>query len=128
MLLIVSINTFSQSNPVLSSPNDESGITTKILLGITHNDDAVYSSLRTTINAMQGAKVLSYCNNHAVFMITYDANFYADANDFLIKLQKQSPDHALLLNIKQGDFDGFVKNCEPADAADAKRLKASLDN
>ncbi len=127
-LLIVSVNTFSQSNPVLSSPGDESGITSKILLGITHNDDAASSNLRTAINALQGAKILSYCGNHALFMITIDNNFFTDANDFLIKLQKQAPQYALLLTIKEGDFDSFKKYCEPSDDADAKRLKLSFTN
>ncbi len=126
-LLIVSINTFSQSTP-LSSSNAEPGPDLKVLLGITHNDDVVSSSLRTTINTMQGAKVLSYCNNHALFMVIVDNNIYTDSNDFLNKLQKQAPQSALLLSVKQGDFDGFVKFCEPADATDAKRLKASLNN
>ena len=124
-LLIASVNSYSQS---VSQSNAEPGDVVKVILGITHNDEIAGNALRNTINSMNGAKVVSYCSNHAVFMLMLDNGAYADSNDFLTKLKKQAPEYERLVSIKEGDFDSFVKVCQPANSTDAKNLKNLVTN
>lgn len=126
--LIVSLNAFSQSAPVLSSSSSEVGSSMKVFLCITHNDDAVSTTVRNTLTTMGGANTVAYCDKHSVFMVLVDKNSYQDETSFLNQVKKLSPGVEQLLSIKTGDFDSFVNNCEPSNPIDAKRLKNLATN
>ena len=121
-LLIVSINTFSQSS-VSSANNETTTDPMKVILSITHNDPKISNTLRTSLNQMNGITVLAYCDNHALFMLLIDKTIFRDTKDFLKEVETQSPKTEKLLSIKEGDFNGFMQYCEPSNPEDAGKLK-----
>lgn len=120
--MIISVNTFSQTAPVLSSSNSEGENKMEIFLSITHNDDAVSSSVRTTLSSMGGANTVAYCDKHSVFMVLADKDIYPNEKEFLERVKKLNP-NAGLLSLKAGSISSFSKDCEPSNANDASRLK-----
>lgn len=127
--LFFSIHAFSQSTPVVSASNSEvENNKMKVFLAITHNDDAVSSNMRTSLGSMNGVTILAYCNKHALFMVTVDKNSFQDESSFLEYVKKYNSNYATLLTTKQGDFDAFLKECDPANASDASRIKNLSSN
>ena len=122
-VFIASINAFSQTTPVLSSPTTEDENTMKLFLSITHNNDAISTAVKNTLNSMGGAIAVAYCDRHALFMVIVSKNSYQDENSFLDQVRKLTPGSERLLSTKQGDFNAFIKDCEPSSSADASRLK-----
>lgn len=100
----------------------------EVYLSITHNDDVVYSAVRHQLKTMPGVTTLAYCDNHALFLIKYSKENYADNTAFLEIIQKQIHEYSRLIHIKQGEgFASFIQYCEPADEKDIKNIKKELE-
>ncbi len=128
-LLIVSINIFSQSSPVLFSSNSEgSPITLNLLLSITHNDKNIIDPLKSTLASMGGITIVAYCDNHAVLMLSVDKSIYRDEKDLMRELKKYYPKSEDLLSFKDGDFKEFIQYCQPKNTDDASNLKKLVTN
>jgi hypothetical protein len=120
------MNAFSQS--VSSSSSEQVNNTQQTLLCITHNDPTVVDKVRTTMTSMAGTNVVAYCDNHAIFMVEIDKGTYADTDAFLTQVKKYTPDVAMLLTLKQGDFSVIQKQCQSSNKTDASKLKSTLTN
>jgi hypothetical protein len=126
--LVLSITqVFSQSAPIPSSSNSEVVSTMKVFLSITHNNDSISGNVRTTLNSMNGANTLAYCDKHSVFMVLVDKTIFQDETIFLNEIKDLMHDNASLLTLKIGDFEAFKNDCEPSNADDVFRIKNSLN-
>lgn len=127
-LVISSITAFSKSKTGLMKTYTGPGDSLKVILSIKHNDRNVSDKLRTTLNSINGASVVAYCDNHAVFMLILDKTILRDGNDLMHELKKVFPKSQDLLSFKDGDFNAFMQYCSPTNTDDAGNLKKLTTN
>lgn len=126
--IISTISAFSKSNSNASKVYIGPGDTLKVILSIKHNDRNISTALRTALSSMSGVNVVSYCDNHALFMLFVDKTILRDNNDLMTEIKKIFPKSEDLLSFKDGDFNQFIQYCSPTNINDAANLKKLITN
>jgi hypothetical protein len=125
--LFLSIQCFSIGENKLNTRETASpGDSVEVFLSITHNDPAVYNSVKTVLETMPGVNYLAYCDKHAVFLVFVDNAKYAAIPQFLEYAQKMNPAYAELLQLKSGTFKDFIHDCDASSIADQANIKTFL--
>ncbi len=119
---LVSVNSTCLQNKLISPSFDS----LELFVSISGHDYDAYVSIKTIIKSLSGTIYLSYCTNHAVFMVYIDRNVYLTKNDFLLALQKATPTYSSRIILKDGPLINLIPFCDATDPSDNTSIKNSL--
>ncbi len=99
--------------------------TLQILIGNTIKSYKQLSIIKEKIIAMPNTKYVGYCQNHGLFLLYADKNFYTDKTDFFNQLVISTNSAELLL--KEGRIEDIMNFCEYENEGDYDAVKKALD-
>lgn len=122
----MNLNVFSSTYSYLPvfKPNEDS---LYLIVGLKETDQANINALTTKFNTIENCKVLLFCKNLNVFVLTFNSSVNKERSEIFSDLEKNIGS-SIKIYLKEGETKDILKNCYLSDSQITPEIKTLLAN